>query len=80
MTRHGLNPRPSDRGARQIRTGNTERLWDDPAREAEMRGRIPAGHWGRPEELVGAAVFLASGASDYVNGHLLAVDGGWLAR
>ncbi|MEU4533424.1 SDR family oxidoreductase [Streptosporangium sp. NPDC023825] len=63
-----------------IRTGNTERLWDDPAREAEIRGRIPAGRWGRPEDLVGAAVFLASGASDYVNGHLLAVDGGWLAR
>lgn len=63
-----------------IRTGNTERLWDDPAREAEIRGRIPAGRWGTPEDLVGAAVFLASGASDYVNGHLLAVDGGWLAR
>ncbi|WP_440071146.1 SDR family oxidoreductase [Streptosporangium sp. OZ121] len=63
-----------------IRTGNTERLWDDPAREAEIRSRIPAGRWGRPEDLVGAAVFLASGASDYVNGHLLAVDGGWLAR
>lgn len=63
-----------------IRTGNTERLWDDPEREAEIRGRIPAGRWGTPEDLVGAAVFLASGASDYVNGHLLAVDGGWLAR
>ncbi|MEU4831938.1 SDR family oxidoreductase [Streptosporangium sp. NPDC023615] len=63
-----------------IRTGNTERLWDDPAREAEIRSRIPAGRWGRPEDLVGAAVFLASAASDYVNGHLLAVDGGWLAR
>ncbi|GAA2910092.1 2-dehydro-3-deoxy-D-gluconate 5-dehydrogenase KduD [Streptosporangium fragile] len=63
-----------------IRTNNTERLRDDPAREAEIRARIPAGRWGAPEDLVGAAVFLASSASDYVNGHLLAVDGGWLAR
>ncbi|AWS41424.1 SDR family oxidoreductase [Streptosporangium sp. 'caverna'] len=63
-----------------IKTGNTERLWDDPVREPEIRARIPAGRWGDPEDLVGAAVFLASSASDYVNGHLLAVDGGWLAR
>ncbi|WP_433254057.1 SDR family oxidoreductase [Streptosporangium sp. CA-135522] len=63
-----------------IATGNTERLRADPVREAEIRGRIPAGRWGEPEDLVGAAVFLASGASDYVNGHVLAVDGGWLAR
>ncbi|MEV6866146.1 SDR family oxidoreductase [Streptosporangium subroseum] len=63
-----------------IRTGNTERLRDDPVREPEIRARIPAGRWGDPEDLVGAAVFLASSASDYVNGHLLAVDGGWLAR
>jgi 2-dehydro-3-deoxy-D-gluconate 5-dehydrogenase len=63
-----------------IKTGNTERLWDDPTREPEIRARIPAGRWGDPEDLVGAAVFLASSASDYVNGHLLAVDGGWLAR
>jgi 2-dehydro-3-deoxy-D-gluconate 5-dehydrogenase len=63
-----------------IKTGNTERLWDDPAREPAIRARIPAGRWGDPEDLVGAAVFLASRASDYVNGHLLAVDGGWLAR
>jgi 2-dehydro-3-deoxy-D-gluconate 5-dehydrogenase len=63
-----------------IKTGNTERLWDDPAREPAIRARIPAGRWGDPEDLVGAAVFLASSASDYVNGHLLAVDGGWLAR
>jgi 2-deoxy-D-gluconate 3-dehydrogenase len=42
--------------------------------------RIPAGRWGRPDDLGGAAVFLASSASDYVQGHILAVDGGWLAR
>ncbi|MDP9845796.1 SDR family oxidoreductase [Streptosporangium lutulentum] len=63
-----------------IRTGNTERLRADPEREPKIRARIPAGRWGEPEDLVGAAVFLASSASDYVNGHLLAVDGGWLAR
>jgi 2-deoxy-D-gluconate 3-dehydrogenase len=42
--------------------------------------RIPAGDWGRPEDLKGAAVFLASAASNYVNGHILLVDGGWMAR
>ncbi|MEV0621444.1 SDR family oxidoreductase [Nonomuraea sp. NPDC050404] len=63
-----------------IATGNTASLRRDPAREAEIRGRIPAGHWGEPGDLVGAAVFLASAASDYVNGHVLAVDGGWMAR
>jgi 2-deoxy-D-gluconate 3-dehydrogenase len=63
-----------------ISTDNTTELRADPEREAAIRDRIPAGHWGRPEDLVGAAVFLASSASDYVNGHVLAVDGGWLAR
>ncbi|GGP80523.1 SDR family oxidoreductase [Streptosporangium pseudovulgare] len=63
-----------------IATENTRRLREDRVREAEIAGRIPAGRWGAPEDLVGAAVFLASSASDYVNGHLLAVDGGWLAR
>jgi 2-deoxy-D-gluconate 3-dehydrogenase len=63
-----------------ISTDNTTDLRADPAREAAIRQRIPAGRWGRPEDLVGAAVFLASTASDYVNGHVLAVDGGWLAR
>lgn len=51
-----------------------------PGAEAAIRQRIPAGRWGQPEEVVGAAVFLASSAADYVNGHVLAVDGGWLAR
>ena len=63
-----------------ISTDNTTELRADPAREAAIRQRIPAGRWVRPEDVVGAAVFLASTAADYVNGHVLAVDGGWLAR
>jgi 2-deoxy-D-gluconate 3-dehydrogenase len=63
-----------------IATANTDALRADPDREPAIRGRIPAGRWGRPEDLAGAAVFLAAPASDYVNGHVLAVDGGWLAR
>jgi 2-deoxy-D-gluconate 3-dehydrogenase len=61
-------------------TNNTEALRDDPERNSAILARIPAGHWGRPEELGGAAVFLASSASDYVHGTVLPVDGGWLAR
>jgi 2-deoxy-D-gluconate 3-dehydrogenase len=63
-----------------IATSNTEALRADPRRETAIRERIPAGRWGTPGDLAGAAVFLASPASDYVNGHILAVDGGWLAR
>jgi 2-deoxy-D-gluconate 3-dehydrogenase len=63
-----------------ISTDNTTGLRADPAREAAIRERIPAGRWGRPEDVVGAAVFLASAAAAYINGHVLAVDGGWLAR
>ena len=61
-------------------TNNTEALRADPERNAAILSRIPAGHWGQPEELGGAAVFLASSASDYVHGVVLPVDGGWLAR
>lgn len=61
-------------------TDNTAALQADTARNAAITARIPAGRWGEPEDLAGAAVFLASKASDYVNGHVLAVDGGWLAR
>ena len=63
-----------------FRTNNTRALQDDPDRSAAILARIPAGHWGRPEELGGAVVFLASSASDYVHGIVLPVDGGWLAR
>jgi 2-deoxy-D-gluconate 3-dehydrogenase len=62
-----------------VETGNTEALRADPVRESQIRGRIPAGRWGTPQDLAGAAVFLASPASDYVCGHVLAVDGGWLS-
>ncbi len=52
----------------------------NPERERQISERIPAGRWGRPEDMAGAVVFLASPASDYLHGHLLVVDGGWLAR
>jgi 2-dehydro-3-deoxy-D-gluconate 5-dehydrogenase len=63
-----------------IATRNTAALRDDETRNREILSRIPAGRWGAPEDLGGAAVFLASSASDYVHGAVLAVDGGWLAR
>jgi 2-deoxy-D-gluconate 3-dehydrogenase len=55
-------------------------LKNDPQREPRIRERIPAGRWGLPEDLVGPLLFLASPASDYVHGHVLSVDGGWLGR
>ncbi|WP_152048709.1 2-dehydro-3-deoxy-D-gluconate 5-dehydrogenase KduD [Aureimonas psammosilenae] len=61
-------------------TNNTEALREDAARNEAILARIPAGHWGAPEELGGAAVFLASRAATYVHGVVLPVDGGWLAR
>lgn len=61
-------------------TNNTEQLRQDEGRSADILARIPAGRWGTPADLEGAAVFLASAASDYVNGFTLAVDGGWLGR
>jgi 2-deoxy-D-gluconate 3-dehydrogenase len=63
-----------------VATANTAMLRSDPVREAEIRARIPAGRWAEPQEIVGAIVFLASPAADYVHGHVLAVDGGWLSR
>jgi 2-deoxy-D-gluconate 3-dehydrogenase len=63
-----------------IRTDNTQALQDDPARSKAIEERIPAGHWGHPDDLKGPVVFLASAASDYVNGEILTVDGGWMGR
>jgi 2-deoxy-D-gluconate 3-dehydrogenase len=61
-------------------TANTAALRADPVRSRQILERIPAGRWGEPHDLAGAAVFLASPASDYVHGHVLVVDGGWLGR
>lgn len=61
-------------------TNNTQQLRDDEQRSQAILDRIPAGRWGLPDDLQGPVVFLASSASDYINGHTLAVDGGWLAR
>jgi 2-dehydro-3-deoxy-D-gluconate 5-dehydrogenase len=61
-------------------TDNTQALRDDPLRSRQIMERIPAARWGTPDDLAGAVVFLASRASDYVHGHVLVVDGGWMAR
>ena len=63
-----------------IATDNTAPLRADPVRSKAILDRIPAGRWGDPADVTGAAVFLASPASDYVTGHILVVDGGWMAR
>ncbi len=63
-----------------FRTDNTEALQRDETRNRQILERIPAGRWGETSDIAGAAVYLASGASGYVNGHILAVDGGWLGR
>ncbi len=63
-----------------METDVTSALRSDPVRSRQILERIPAGRWGAPGDLAGAAVFLASSASDYVHGHLLVVDGGWLGR
>jgi len=76
--RHGVQVNAVAPG--YFRTDNTQRLQDDATRSAEISARIPAGRWGEPEDLAGAVVFLASPAADYVNGHVLVVDGGWMAR
>jgi 2-deoxy-D-gluconate 3-dehydrogenase len=76
--RHGVQVNAVAPG--YFRTDNTQRLQDDPVRAGEISARIPAGRWGEAEDLAGAVVFLASPAADYVNGHVLVVDGGWMAR
>ncbi|PLR76287.1 2-deoxy-D-gluconate 3-dehydrogenase [Bacillus sp. V3-13] len=63
-----------------IATDNTAQIRADEKRNTEILSRIPAGRWADPSDLMGAVVFLSSRASDYINGHILAVDGGWLAR
>jgi 2-deoxy-D-gluconate 3-dehydrogenase len=76
--KHGINANAIAPG--YFATDNTQALQDDPVRSKEILGRIPAGRWGQPADIGGAAVFLASSASDYVQGITLPVDGGWLAR
>ncbi len=61
-------------------TDNTEALRANPERSRQILERIPAGRWGNPEDLAGAAVYLASSASDYMHGHVMVIDGGWLCR
>lgn len=63
-----------------MRTDNTRALQQDETRNRQILERIPAARWGEPEDLGGAAVFLCSAASDYINGHVLVVDGGWMGR
>jgi 2-deoxy-D-gluconate 3-dehydrogenase len=75
---HGINANAIAPG--YFATDNTQALQDDPVRSKEILGRIPAGRWGDPSDIGGAAVFLSSRASDYVQGITLPVDGGWLAR
>ena len=76
--KHGINVNALAPG--YMATNNTQQLRADQARNDEILERIPAGRWGLPEDLMGPAVFLASSASDYINGYTIAVDGGWLAR
>lgn len=75
---HGINVNAIAPG--YMATNNTAPLRKDETRSAAILDRIPAGRWGVPDDLAGPVVFLASKASDYVNGYTVAVDGGWLAR
>ena len=75
---HGINANAIAPG--YMATNNTQQLRADEERSAAILERIPAGRWGLPEDLKGPIVFLASPASDYINGYTVAVDGGWLAR
>jgi 2-deoxy-D-gluconate 3-dehydrogenase len=75
---HGINVNAIAPG--YMRTDNTKALQQNETRNRQILERIPAGRWGEPEDLAGAAVFLASAASDYMHGHILVVDGGWMGR
>jgi 2-deoxy-D-gluconate 3-dehydrogenase len=76
--KHGINVNAIAPG--YMRTNNTAALQADETRNRQILERIPASRWGEPEDLAGAAVFLSSSASDYINGHVLVVDGGWMGR
>jgi 2-dehydro-3-deoxy-D-gluconate 5-dehydrogenase len=76
--KHGINANAIAPG--YFATDNTQALQEDPVRSRDILERIPAGRWGEPADIGGAAVFLASSASNYVQGITLPVDGGWLAR
>lgn len=76
--KHGINVNALAPG--YMATNNTQQLRADPERNDAILERIPAGRWGLPQDLMGPVVFLASSASDYINGYTIAVDGGWLAR
>jgi 2-deoxy-D-gluconate 3-dehydrogenase len=76
--KHGVNVNAIAPG--YMETANTAPLRADETRNRQILERIPAGRWGSPEDLSGAAVFLSSAASDYMDGHILVVDGGWMAR
>ena len=78
LAAHGINVNAIAPG--YMETDNTTALRADAKRNAEILARIPAGRWGSTEDLQGAAVFLASAASDYMQGYTVAVDGGWLSR
>jgi 2-dehydro-3-deoxy-D-gluconate 5-dehydrogenase len=75
---HGVNVNAIAPG--YVVTATTSALREDPTRSAQILARIPAGRWAEPEDVAGSAVFLASPAADYVHGHVLVVDGGWLSR
>lgn len=76
--KHGIHANAIAPG--YMATNNTSALRADPERSEAILARIPAGRWGTPADIQGVAVFLASAASDYINGYTIAVDGGWLAR
>lgn len=78
LAEHGLQINAIAPG--YVETKNTAPIRENEARLAEITSRIPAGRWATPADLMGVVVFLASRASDYMNGHIIAVDGGWLAR
>jgi 2-deoxy-D-gluconate 3-dehydrogenase len=76
---HGVNVNAIAPG--YVKTALNRHIWqDDPERSEAVLARLPAGRWGEPSDLAGAAVFLSSAASDYVHGIVLPVDGGWLGR